>query len=137
VPQILYTKLSDTAPMNCYYSSLGSEGRTTLLEHSAVKEKILLRYTQRPHQLCTKLQQHLLGDVAGKKRDKNSSPQYATSHQLCTKLQQRLLGDVAGKKRKKFFSAIHNVPISFVLKFNSIFWETLLGREVSYERFYN
>jgi hypothetical protein len=82
---------------------------------------------QRPHQPYTNLQQQPLADIAGK-RDKNSSPQYATSHQLCTKLQQHLLGDVAGKKRKKIFSAIHNVPISFVLNFNSIFWETLLGR---------
>jgi hypothetical protein len=57
---------------------------------------LLLRNTQRPHQLCTNLQQHLLGDVAGKKfltissvygivgltgipQDKISSPQYATS----------------------------------------------------------
>jgi hypothetical protein len=30
---------------------------------------LLLRNTQRPHQLFTKLQQHLLGDVTGKKRE--------------------------------------------------------------------
>jgi hypothetical protein len=95
-PKIKILSFPATSPL---LSLVCRQGRCVLLIVT-----LLLCNTQRPHQLCTNLQQHLLGDVAGKKGRcvllivtlllRNTQ----RPHQLCTNLQQHLLGDVAGKE---------------------------------------